>query len=148
MAEDSDLRDLARLPVIAAPMAGGASTVALVTAAAEAGALGFLAGGYKTPGDLRADIEAVRAATTAAFGVNLFVPAQPNRDAAAALARYVEDLRPLAAELGVEVGKPTWDDDAWDDKLELVGELRPNVVSFTFGCPSRDTIAGLRAGGV
>jgi nitronate monooxygenase len=148
MAEDPDLRDLSRLPLTAAPMAGGASTVALVTAAAEAGALGFLAGGYKAAADLRADIEAVRAVTAAAFGVNLFVPAQPNRDEAAAVARYVEDLRPLAADLGVEVGEPAWDDDAWDAKLQLVGELRPSVISFTFGCPGRDTIAGLRASGV
>jgi nitronate monooxygenase len=147
MAEDPDLRDLSRLPLIAAPMAGGASTVTLVTAAADAGALGFLAGGYKAPEDLRADIEAVRAATTAPFGVNLFVPAQPNRDASA-VARYVEDLRPLAVDLGVEVGQPSWDDDAWDAKVELVGELRPSVVSFTFGCPGRDIIAGLRASGV
>ena len=44
-------RDLAalnaELPVWAAPMAGGPSTPALVVAAAAAGGLGFLAGGYK-----------------------------------------------------------------------------------------------------
>jgi len=34
------------LPVLAAPMAGGPTTPALVTAAAEVGSLGFLAGGY------------------------------------------------------------------------------------------------------
>lgn len=34
------------LPVITAPMAGGPTTPALVVAAAGAGGLGFLAGGY------------------------------------------------------------------------------------------------------
>lgn len=35
------------LPLWAAPMAGGASTPALVAATARAGGLGFLAGGYR-----------------------------------------------------------------------------------------------------
>ena len=60
-------------PVLAAPMAGGATTPGLVIAAARAGSLGFLAGGYKTPRQLAADIRAVRQHTPA-FGVNLFVP--------------------------------------------------------------------------
>ena len=38
----------ATIPVIAAPMAGGPTTPQLVIAAAEAGSLGFLAGGYLT----------------------------------------------------------------------------------------------------
>ena len=44
-------------------MAGGPSSTALVIAAARAGALGFLAAGYKSPGAMAAEIAAVRAAT-------------------------------------------------------------------------------------
>ena len=63
------------LPVLAAPMAGGPSTPALVTAAAGAGSLGFLAGGYKTAGQLAEQIAEVRGpGRTGLFGVNLFVP--------------------------------------------------------------------------
>ena len=43
------LADLLRRPVVVAPLAGGPSTAELVIAAAGAGALGFLAAGYKTP---------------------------------------------------------------------------------------------------
>ncbi|NNN37503.1 nitronate monooxygenase, partial [Streptomyces sp. S3(2020)] len=69
-----DLTDLTTdLPVWAAPMAGGASTPALVVAAAHAGGLGFLAGGYKTRTGLAEQIAAVRS-KTAVFGVNLFAP--------------------------------------------------------------------------
>ena len=39
----------AAMPVLAAPMAGSPTTPRLVAAAAAAGSLGFLAGGYKTP---------------------------------------------------------------------------------------------------
>lgn len=48
--------------VLAAPMAGGPSTPACVTAAARAGSLGFLAAGYKTPQLLAEQIRAVRRA--------------------------------------------------------------------------------------
>src|SRR4051794_2089200 len=51
------------LPVVAAPMAGGPTTPGLVVAAARAGALGFLATGYRTPDQLTADLAAVRAQT-------------------------------------------------------------------------------------
>ena len=61
------------LPVLAAPMAGGPGTPALVTAATRAGGLGFLAGGYKSPEALTDEI-AVMAATGLPFGVNLFAP--------------------------------------------------------------------------
>jgi nitronate monooxygenase len=68
------LVDLLRRPIVVAPMAGGPSTADLVIAAARAGALGFLAAGYKTPGAMAGEIAAVRAATSQPFGVNVFVP--------------------------------------------------------------------------
>jgi nitronate monooxygenase len=71
--------DLLRRPVVVAPMAGGPSTPELVIAAAGAGATGFLAAGYKTPGAMAAEIAAVRAATPEPFGVNVFVPGSPDR---------------------------------------------------------------------
>src|ERR1700749_422448 len=68
------LRALSRLPLVVAPMARGPSTVDLVVARARAGALGFLAGGYKTAPALAQEMAAVRAGGVDAFGVNLFVP--------------------------------------------------------------------------
>ena len=45
-------------PVLAAPMAGGPTTPALVAAAARAGSLGFLAAGYLTADALGNDKDA------------------------------------------------------------------------------------------
>ena len=73
------LRDLSRFPLVVSPMAGGPSTPALVVAAAEAGAVGFLAAGYKSAAEMRTEIAAVRSATPAPFGVNVFVPGEPTR---------------------------------------------------------------------
>ena len=46
---------------------------------ARAGALAFLAGGYKTAAALAEEMAAVRAAGVDTFGVNLFVPGAPTR---------------------------------------------------------------------
>jgi nitronate monooxygenase len=129
-----DLRDLS-LPVIGAPMAGGPGTPALAAAVSEVGGLGFVATGYKPPEVVAADLEAVRALTTAPFGVNLFV-VEHYRPDASALDAYRRSLEPLAAQFDVTLGEPRWDDDAWRAKLELVYDTRPDVVTFTFGCPT------------
>ena len=140
------LPGLARCPVIVAPMAGGPSTAGLVIAASAAGALGFLAAGYKTATALRAEMDAVRTAAGIPFGVNVFVPGAPAADRAA-VTRYLAELEPDAAALGVRPGAPDWADDDWDGKLTALIADPPAVVSFTFGCPEPGVIAALRAAG-
>jgi nitronate monooxygenase len=140
------IRELSRLPVWVAPMAGGPSTAGLVAAAARAGAFGFLAGGYKTAGAVRSEMGAVRAAGVSAFGVNLFVPGAPASDTGA-VAAYAGSLRAEAERLGAEPGEPRWDDDGWADKISLLLGDPPPVVSFTFGCPPAEMIAEFRRRG-
>jgi nitronate monooxygenase len=141
------LGDLSRWPVVVAPMAGGPSTVELVVAAAEAGALGYLAGGYKTPDALQTEIDAVRTATRSAFGVNLFVPGRPTTDPDA-VTTYVDTLAEDAEALGTGAGAPEWDNDAYDEKLKVVLAHPPSIVTFTFGCPSPDVVSALHDAGV
>ncbi|MGH2892743.1 MAG: nitronate monooxygenase, partial [Solirubrobacteraceae bacterium] len=50
-----DLHALAH-PIVQAPMAGGPSTPALAAAVGDAGGLGFLAAGYKTPDAVAQDV--------------------------------------------------------------------------------------------
>jgi nitronate monooxygenase len=140
------LRGLARWPVVVAPMAGGPSTVALVVAATEAGALGFLAGGYKSASAMAAEMAAVRAAGVAAFGVNVFVPGEPTADSAG-LEAYLESLGKDASALGVELGAPTWDDDDYPAKVRALLDDPPALVSFTFGCPTAEVVRSLQAAG-
>jgi nitronate monooxygenase len=127
-------------------MAGGPSTPALVIAAAESGALGFLAGGYKMAADLAAEIAQVRASTTGAFGVNLFVPGHPTGEPLA-LSAYVALLEEEARGLGADVGAPSWDDDGYESKVDVLLADPPPLVSFTFGCPSPDVVKALQAAG-
>ena len=141
-----ELRDLFRLPVVVAPMAGGPSNPTLVAAAAEAGAIGFLAGGYKAASAVLAEIAQVRAATSGPFGVNLFVPGDPSAEPHP-VAAYVASLAEDALATGSTVGDPVWDDDGWTDKLAAVLAAAPPLVSFTFGCPAPEIVAEFRAAG-
>ena len=141
-----DVRALLRRPLVVAPMAGGTSTPALVAAAGAAGALGFLAGGYQTAAGLLAEIDQLRAAGAAPFGVNLFVPSPPAA-VAEEVERYAASLQAEAGRLGCRLGEPAWDDDGWDDKLAAVLDAAPPVVSFTFGCPEPDVVEALRRAG-
>jgi nitronate monooxygenase len=138
--------DQLRHPIVQAPLAGGPSTAALAAAVSNAGGLGFLAGGYLIPDRLADDIRAVRAQTPAPFGVNLFVPGNPLVDEQA-VARYLQQLQPEAAQYGTAVGSPRFDDDGWAEKLTLLPEERVPVVSFTFGCPPPEVIIELQRNG-
>ncbi|WP_307807937.1 NAD(P)H-dependent flavin oxidoreductase [Nocardioides xinjiangensis] len=123
-----------------APMAGGPSTPALAAAVCEAGGFGMLAAGFKTAAAAREDVERLRAATRAPFGVNVFVPPEAPANPAAVAA--------YARRLGDGLGKARFDKDDYDGKLDVVLETRPAVASFTFGCPDAGTIDRLRHAGV
>lgn len=134
------------LPVIAAPMAGGASRPSLAAAAARAGALGFLAGGYRTAADLHAQIQQTRA-LGAPFGVNLFVP-NPMPVERDAYRRYAQTLKPEADRLGVQLpAAPVEDEDDLAAKLDLLLCDPVPVASFTFGIPESSLVAQLRRRG-
>lgn len=135
-----------RHPVVLAPLAGGATTPALVAAVGEAGGIGFIGAGYRTPDDLAGQIAAVRELTPTPFGVNVFVPRGDPVDPAA-LAAYVRTLQADAARLGTEVGEARDEDDAWDAKIALLTRDPVPVVSFTFACPPPGVVAALRDAG-
>ena len=53
-----------------------------------------------------------------------------------------------AERYGVALGEPHPEDDDWTAKLEVVCDLRPEVVSFTFGSPSETECRVLRDVGI
>jgi nitronate monooxygenase len=136
------------VPVVGAPMAGGPGTPALAAAVTNAGGLGFIPAGYLSAERFADDIAAARTMTTGPLGVNLFVP-QPSVADWVALDYYAEELENVAEHYQVEVGRPEFgDDDDWERKLEVVADVRPELVSFTFGVPPPDVIRRLGALGL
>ncbi|GAA1736092.1 nitronate monooxygenase [Isoptericola hypogeus] len=139
------------LPVVAAPMAGGPTTLELASAVTEAGGFAILPGGYRTPDALAQQVDAARA-WGRPFGVNLFVPDAAGHADPAVLAAYAQRIAPDAAEHGLtyadlRAAVPSRDDDRWAEKVALLVERPVPVVSFTFGLPSPRDIRTLRAAG-
>ncbi len=136
----SVLSDLCRHPIVQAPMAGGASCPQLAAAVCEAGALGYLAAGYKTADGMYQEIKQLRGLTSRPFGVNLFMP-QPDTADAAAVDVYRSQLAGEATWYETQLGDPdSGRDDGYDAKLAILLDDPVPVVSFTFGCPTRDVL--------
>jgi nitronate monooxygenase len=133
-------------PIVQAPMGGGPSTPALAGAVSEAGGLGFLGAGYRSPAAVREEIGQLRRLTERPFGINLFVPG-PARADRGAVAAYASTLKGEAERYGVELGGPVHDDDNWDDKLALFAEEAVPVVSVTFGLPPGAAVEALHDAG-
>jgi NAD(P)H-dependent flavin oxidoreductase YrpB (nitropropane dioxygenase family) len=132
-------------PVVAAPMSGGPTTPALVTAATAAGSFGFLAAGYLTPDAARDQISQTRRSCDH-FGVNVFLPRDAPPDPAE-LAAYTRELASEAERYGLEVGLGSaagGEDDWWHEKVELLVQDPVAVVSFTFDIPDAATVAALQ----
>ncbi|NEB75330.1 nitronate monooxygenase [Streptomyces sp. SID14478] len=155
----SALTDLCPCPIVQAPMAGGASSPALVAAVSEAGGLGFLAAGYKTADGMYQEIKQVRGLTGRPFGVNLFLPQPEYPGAVTGSTGAVRAAHPVTAAVDVYrhqlAGEAAWyqtslgdpdsgRDDNYDAKLAILVEDPVPLVTFTFGCPTREVIAALR----
>ncbi|MEJ2869287.1 nitronate monooxygenase [Actinomycetospora sp. OC33-EN08] len=143
-----------RLPIVAAPMAGGPSTPALVAAVAEAGGYGYLAAGYLTADALAARLAELRQRSDAPFGVNLFLPDPTGRTRRRdeAVGAYGRRLAPEAEAVHVELGDPHPADDpddgpGLDAKIRVLVADPPDTIGLTFGLPDPDRLAALRATG-
>jgi nitronate monooxygenase len=136
------------LPIIQAPMAG-ATTVAMVVAASNAGGLGSLPSAQFGVEQLRDALRQVRDATSKPINVNFFCHATPD-DNEAAQTRWRAILAPYFIELGLDPSTPTSGAGrAPFDHLfcEVVEEFRPNVVSFHFGLPETSLVDRVRETG-
>ena len=141
------IHDLLQRRVWVAPMAGGTTTVRLVSAACDAGGFGLLAAGYKSADEVQAQIAELRALSEHPIGVNVFAR-QPLAPDAAALSAYADTLAPVAERLGADLGEPVHDDDQYDEKIAMLVDEQPDIVTFTFGLPSDGDVRRLKQAGV
>jgi nitronate monooxygenase len=137
-----------RLPVIQAPMAGSQGSE-LAIAVSNAGGLGSLPCAMLTPEGVRAELQAIRAATDRPFNVNFFCHTPPIVDEQRA-ARWREALAPYYREYGMDpregasaVARAPFSAVAAD----VIEQFKPAVVSFHFGLPSADLVARVKSWG-
>jgi nitronate monooxygenase len=136
------------LPIIQAPMAGVQGS-ALAVAVSQAGGLGSLPCALLSPDSLRGELSIITASTARPFNVNFFCHTPPTPDTQRETA-WRNLLRPYYDELGVDIadvppaaGRVAFSHEAAD----LLSEIRPAVVSFHFGLPTRDLLDRVRSWG-
>ncbi|RYF27056.1 MAG: nitronate monooxygenase [Comamonadaceae bacterium] len=119
------------LPIVQGPMTG-ADTPALAAAVSEAGGLGTLGCGMRSPAAMREAAAEVRRLTARPFGMNLFVQDTPAPDDAV-LRQALARIAPLYAEFGLTPAVPAqWCED-FAAQFEALIQARPAMASFTFG---------------
>ncbi|SEI62992.1 nitronate monooxygenase family protein [Achromobacter sp. NFACC18-2] len=135
-------------PIIQAPMAGGATTVELVSEASKAGALGSLGAAYLSGEQIEAAASAIRARTDRPFAINLFAPV-PQEAATGDGARMLALMARYHAQLGLPAPQaPGPQADLLPEQLEATLRARPAVLSFAFGRLPAATLARCRELGI
>jgi nitronate monooxygenase len=124
-----------RLPIVAAPMAGGPSTQELVAACSDAGVLGSFGFAYTQPADMKRQAAWVRERTPAPFGINLFVSPQPDPVPPTAQRAALDAVADYYRELGLPAPEPVQAPYApkLEDQLAAVEEIRPRVFTVHLG---------------
>lgn len=136
------------LPILQAPMAGVQGS-ALAVAVSNAGGLGALPCAMLSPDKMRAELAAIRAATSRPYNVNFFCHTPPVPDAAREAA-WRARLAPYYQELGLDPNaRSTAAERApfSDEAADVLSEFEPAVVSFHFGLPSQKLLARVRTWG-
>jgi nitronate monooxygenase len=147
---DRRLLDLFKIehPIVQAPMAG-AMDFELAAAVSAAGGLGSLPCAMISAAQLRDHVAKVRAYTDKPVNVGFFCHAPPVLNNAREAA-WRERLAPYYRELGVDPSAPVPStnrapfDAAF---LEVILEVRPDVVSFHFGLPEAKLLEPLKRAG-
>jgi nitronate monooxygenase len=136
------------LPIIQAPMAGGGDTPELVAVVGNAGGFGFIGAAYLDGEQILATARSVRALTAHPFGMNLFAPTAPPRDAN--VDAVIERLTPYYAQLGLpppsRLTAPSAN--AFAEQAAAVVESGASVLSFTFGLLPAGVVASAKARGM
>ncbi|MEZ0393350.1 MAG: NAD(P)H-dependent flavin oxidoreductase [Pseudobdellovibrionaceae bacterium] len=127
------------VPLIVAPMAGGPSSVDLVVAASESGALGSIGAAYLSPDKIKEMTNQVRVRTKKPILINLFIPSRIPEVSEDLLQEAIQQTKNFRSELGLPVPKvsPPYEED-FNKQFEAVLSLRPNAFSFVFGTLQND----------
>lgn len=135
-----------RYPLLQAPMAG-VQTHELAVAVAKAGGLGAIPCASLNPEQIRSEVAAFRAKVKAPLNLNFFCH-QAALYSESAEREWKELLAPYYLELGIDSSQdfPPSSRNPFDEQsLELLEELRPELVSFHFGLPSSAEIKRIKA---
>lgn len=118
------------IPLIQAPMAGGATTPELVAAVSNIGAVGSFAAGMLPPEELRKKIREIRHLTRRPFNVNLQLMEMPRQTISIA---YIEKLKEYERPVGFALSMEMEPLASLEKQAAVLLEEEIPIVSFVFG---------------
>ncbi len=132
------------LPIIQAPMAGGATTPELIAAVSNAGGLGSLGAGFMPADAIKQTIHDIRALTDKPFAVNLFI-VDDHHASDVQLEAMRKQLEKNCAELAVTVPntKPPYAP-SFAEQIQVIIDEQVPIFSFTFGIPKQQWLDKLK----
>ena len=135
-------------PIIQAPMAGS-TTVELVAAVCNAGAVGSMGYAGTSAAQIVEDTARIRSLTDKPFNLNFFAHAAPDNDpdVVEATRRRLEPYYRHAglSDIPTDVSEPRLT--FTEERLAMLLEIRPPIVSFHFGLPPGNALDQLKAAG-
>ena len=138
------------VPIIQAPMILQASLVPLAAAVSNAGGMGSLGCAEMSVTELKQSVSKLRLETQKPFNLNFFLHDEPKYDPY--LDTEIRELiKPLYEQHGLPVPCDASSTDLEtfnDEKLAVLVEERPAMVSFHFGCPTPHVLNALHSVGV
>jgi nitronate monooxygenase len=136
-------------PIVQAPM-GGESTPEMAIAVSNAGGLGGLGCSSMSLQEIDESVNKIRSGTNRSFNLNFFTHPEPQENPDTN-AKTRARLEPFYGELGI-TDIPTHGEDRYgtftEEKLNLMLDIRPKVVSFHFGLPADGMAQTLQEAGV
>lgn len=124
-------------PIIQAGMAGGPTTIELVTEVSDAGGLGTLGAAYMTPEALRQAIKEIQSTTEKPFGVNIF--AAQVTDDFSRLEEVQKALSPFRSQLEIQKIQSSYESPDWsEEQFNICIEEGVPIISTAFGCLSAE----------
>lgn len=129
-------------PIVQGPFGGGNSSVALVVAVSEAGALGSLGAVNLSPTDIRETVAAIRSRTGRPFNINLWLPvagqddvAVTESDVARSVSRVIDAVRAFGLPTPTMPERFAW---SFDAQIGPLLDAAPPVISVVMGAPDRE----------
>ena len=135
-------------PILLAPMAGGPTTPELVTAVSEGGGFGQFGAAYLNGDKIRAMAKSLKASSNKGFGINLFIPENPQftaRKTAAAKEALREYFKQFDLPVPKTVANVMPD---FDEQILSVIESGIRLCSFHLGIPPQASINSLKQAGI
>lgn len=131
-------------PIVQGPFGGGLSSVRLAAAVSNAGGLGSFGAHHLSPNQIREVMHDLQRATAKPFNINLWVSRHDPGAEVMTSEHHALGLRqfaPIYERLGIAVPpiEPP-DDFTFEQQVEVILELRPQVFSFVFGIPNAEIL--------